>query len=111
MKDKDENETKLNATLGELEIIEAEFGGIIGSWQNLVPKVVGCYASVSGIKRVRVSTFIYSFLLIPGCDFCYYFLAVYNLSVTPAVCNGGCALGVLGSCSALLTDSFSSTLL
>lgn len=110
MKDKDENETKLNATLGELEIIEAEFGGIIGSWQNLVPKVVGCYASVSGIELYEIFHF-YLHLLIPGCDFCYYFLAVYNLSVTPAVCNGGCALGVLGSCSALLTDSFSSTLL
>ena len=60
MKDKDENETKLNATLGELEIIEAEFGGIIGSWQNLVPKVVGCYASVSGTKLCE--TFHFYFL-------------------------------------------------
>jgi len=89
----EDNEVKLNATLGELQFIEAEFDGVIGSWQKLVPSVVGCYASVA------------------GCDFCYYFLAIYNLSITPAVCNGGCALGVLGSCSALLTDSLAKTVL
>ena len=37
-----------------LQIIEAEFGGIIKSWQDLVPKVVGCYASISGIELSEI---------------------------------------------------------
>ena len=86
------DQNKLNDTIDELEVIDAEFEGLIASWRDLVPSVVGCYASLS------------------GCDFCFYFLAVYNLSVTPAVCNGGCALGVIGSCSAMVTQSIQNTI-
>ena len=86
------DEEKLIDAIDELAVIVEEFGGIISSWQDLVPSVVGCYASLS------------------GCDFCFYFLAVYNLSVTPAVCNGGCALGVIGSCSAMVTQSIQNTI-
>jgi len=90
--DANDDDEKLNASLHELEVIDAEFGGIIDSWKDLVPKVVGCYASLS------------------GCDFCFYFLAVYNLSVTPAVCNGGCALGVTKSCTAMVSHSIKNLL-
>ena len=49
----EDNEVKLNATLGELQFIEAEFDGVIGSWQKLVPSVVGCYASVAGKVMIK----------------------------------------------------------
>merc|ERR1711935_291258 len=78
---------KQNNTNVLIETASAGFDDIIGHWKDLLPSAVGCFTSVA------------------GCDFCYYFLATYNLSLSPASCNGGCSLSVVGSCTALLSDS------
>ncbi len=60
-------------------------------WSSLVPDVFSCTASVA------------------GCDFCFYYLATYNLSVAPAACIGGCSLSTFGSCSKLVGSSIVQT--
>ena len=42
------DESKIAATIDELKIVEAEFGGVLSDWRNLVPNIVGCHASISG---------------------------------------------------------------
>ena len=109
------------------------FNSIIGSWQKLTPSVVGCFSSLAGknsyyqaysiIKNHTgrgerypfhdscniIKLYHLSVLFLPGCDFCYYFLATYNLTVTPAACSSSCSLGVVGSCTSLITTSVANT--
>ena len=66
-----------------LPSVGEEVTSLLDSWEALVPGVVGCYASLAGR------------------DFCFYFLATYNISITPAVCNPSCALGVVKNCATL----------
>ena len=46
---------------------------------------------------------------VAGCDFCFYFLATYNVSAGPSACVGGCSLGTFGSCSSLVGTSIIKT--
>ncbi len=61
-------------------------------WSALTPDVFTCTASLA------------------GCDFCFYYLSTYNLSVAPAACVGGCSLSAFSSCSKLIPNSFVKTL-
>lgn len=61
-------------------------------WSDLAPSVFTCAASLA------------------GCDFCFYYLATYNLSVAPAACVGGCSLSTFGSCSGVISTSIIKTL-
>ena len=61
-------------------------------WSDLTPEVFSCTTSIA------------------GCDFCFYYLSTYNLSVAPAACVGGCSLGAFGACSKLITSSLIKTL-
>ena len=60
-------------------------------WSGLTPDVFSCVTSIA------------------GCDFCFYYLATYNLSVAPAACVGGCSLSTFGSCSKIITSSLIQT--
>ena len=61
-------------------------------WSSLAPEIFSCTTSIA------------------GCDFCFYYLSTYNLSVAPAACVGGCSLGAFGSCSKLISSSLIKTL-
>ena len=58
---------------------------------KMAPEIFGCTTSIA------------------GCDFCFYYLATYNLSVAPAACVGGCSLGAFGACSKLIPSSILKT--
>ena len=74
-----------------LQSIGSELGQVMGSWEELLPSILGCYGSVA------------------GCDYCFYFLSTYNLSVVPSACSSGCSFAVFGSCVSLITESFTNT--
>merc|ERR1712130_306632 len=85
-----------NATIEEnkkalIETASDGFEDVIGHWKDLLPSAFTCFASVA------------------GCDFCYYFLGTYNISLSPAACSGSCSLSVVGSCTGLMTESISNT--
>ena len=61
-------------------------------WSDLTPDVFKCTTSIA------------------GCDFCFYYLATYNLTASPAACVGGCSLGAFASCSNLIVSSLVKTL-
>ena len=91
--DEEEESNMKNTTTTEdfFSVAADGFEEVLGGWKKLLPSTIGCMASVA------------------GCDFCYYFLATYNMSLTPAACNGGCSLSVVGSYTALVTDSVAKT--
>jgi hypothetical protein len=87
-----EDDENSSTSLFSLKTLLSEFNKKIRPiWSSLTPDVFSCSASIA------------------GCDFCFYYLATYNLSVAPAACVGGCSLGTFGSCSKLVGTSLVET--
>ena len=86
----------------EMSKIRTSVRGVVEDWQDLTPSVIGCYSSIAG--NVTQAGTLSLPLSLSGCDFCFYFFASYNLSVSPGVCTPGCLMGTVGSCATLLTQ-------
>ena len=86
----DSDESGLNLSLGTLW--KGWNNNIKPIWSSLAPEIFSCTTSIV------------------GCDFCFYYLSTYNLSVAPAACVGGCSLGAFGSCSKLVSSSLIKTI-
>ena len=72
-------------------------------WQNFQEKVSPIWSAITPDVFACTTS-------IAGCDFCFYYLATYNLTAPPAACVGGCSLGTFGSCSKLVVSSLVKTL-
>ena len=90
----------------EIGKIKSEVTAIVEEWQELTPRVIGCYSSIAGqtspLSPLPPSLPLTS--LLPGCDFCFYFFSRYNISVSPGACSTGCLMGTIGSCATIISQ-------
>ena len=86
----------------EMSKIRAEVTEIVEEWQELTPRVIGCYSSIAGQTSPLPLPCLTS--LVAGCDFCFYFFSSYNISVSPGACSTGCLMGTIGSCATIISQ-------